>query len=286
MKELKIAAICLNSTADKAKNIEGAVKAVREAAAQGADWVQLPEMFPYFGPYSQVYLQAELEGGELFQKLSSLAKELKIVLFGGTVGERADKDQLSEKAVLSREGHKRVFNTLYVFGREGELLAKYRKTHLFNLYEDDGQPKYCESDGFLSGDKLVTLTIDGLKVALSICYDLRFPEFYNRLAKGGAPDVIAVPSAFTKGTGRYHWELLLRARAVEWQSYVFAANQVGEHAPGKESFGHAMIIDPWGTTLANTGEKPGVALASISKESLREIRAKLPALVNRRPELY
>jgi predicted amidohydrolase len=284
--KLKVAVVCMTSIADKARNVAAAVKFVRDAAAQGADWVQLPEMYPFHGPYGLAYEMAELEGGPLYRTMAALAKELGIVLFAGTVGERADHDKLPDSVLKNRDGHKRVFNTAYVFGRDGGLLAKYRKTHLFNLYDAKGLPKYCESDGFLAGDKPVTLTVDGYRVGLSICYDLRFPEFYTKLAEAGAPDFIAVPSAFTKGTGRYHWELLLRARAVERQAYVFAANQTGEHGPGKESFGHAMIIDPWGTTLANTGEHPGVAIAEVTRAGLAEIRAKLPALSNRRPELY
>lgn len=284
--EIKIAAICMTSTSDKPRNIETAVNYVREAKRLGADWVQLPEMFPFHGSYDKVYEMAELQDGPLYQTMASLAKELGIVLFSGTVGERPDRDRLPDHVALNRDGHRRVYNTHYVFGRDGSLLAKYRKAHLFNLYEDDGRPKYCESDGYIPGDHAVTVDVDGLKVGLSICYDLRFPQFYDKLAEKGPLDVIAVPSAFTKGTGLYHWELLLRARAVERQCYVYASNQTGQHGPGKESFGHSMVIDPWGTTIANTGAHPGIAMAAISPTSIREIRSKLPALANRRPQLY
>ncbi len=284
--ELTFAATSMTTTSNKATNIATAVRLVGDAARLGADWVELPEMFPFMGSYDKVYEMAELEGGPLYQTFSGLAREHRIILIAGTVGERPDHDRLPEKELVNALGQRRVFNTCYVFGRQGELLGKYRKTHLFNLNGGPDQPRYCESDGFIPGDQPMSLTIDGFKVGMTICYDLRFPGLYSRLAEGGAPDVLCVPSAFTKGTGTAHWELLLRARAVEWQAYVFAANQTGVHGPGKESFGHSMIVDPWGTVLADTGIQVGIAIAKISKQKLGEIRAKLPALANRRPNLY
>lgn len=284
MQDLTLAVIAMTSSSDKAKNLETAFNFVREAKAQGADWVQLPEMWSFMGTYDLVYEMAEVDGGELFQALSALAKELKIVLFAGTVGERPGPG-LTKSEMSNDQGQLRVYNTSYVFGRDGGIIAKYRKTHLFNLKRDDG-PSYCESDGFIPGAQAVTFTTEGFKLGLTICYDLRFPELYARLGRAGSPDVLAIPSAFTKGTGLAHWELLLRARAVENQCYVYAANQVGTHSPGKESFGHGMIIDPWGDVLASTGDKPGIALAKISRTKLTEVRGKLPALANRRPSLY
>ena len=276
-----VAAITMTSTSDKPGNIAKAVDLVRRAAALGAEWIQLPEMFAYHGPYDQVYTMAEDEDGPLAQLLSGLAKDLGIVLIAGSSGERP------EHIDLSRNGHRRVYNTCYVYGRDGSLLSKYRKTHLFNLNAADGKPSYCESDGYIPGDAPVSFTLDGWKLAHSICYDLRFPAFYDRLAAtGGDPDVILVPSAFTQGTGQAHWELLLRARAVERQAYIYAANQVGQHGPGKESFGHSMVIDPWGDVLANTGAHEGIALAQLSRDRLKEVRGRLPALANRRPSLY
>lgn len=275
------AAITMTSTFDKPGNIAKAVQLVREAAARGADWVQLPEMFAFHGPYDQVYAMAEAEDGPLAQLMSSLARELKIVLIAGSCGERP------EHLDRNPDGHRRVYNTCYVYGRDGALLSKYRKTHLFNLNADPGKTSYRESDGYIAGDQPVSFVVDGWRLAHSICYDLRFPAFYDLLAAtGGDPDVILAPSAFTKGTGQAHWELLLRARAVERQAYVYAANQVGEHSPGKESFGHSMIVDPWGEVLANTGPREGIALAKLSHERLADIRKRLPALANRRPTLY
>lgn len=283
---IKVAAICMTSTGDKERNIATALKYVKEAAQNGAEWVQLPEMLAYHGPYDKIYDMAELDGGPLFETMAATAREHKIVLISGTVGERPDRDNLPADVVKNKNGHRRVFNTAYVFGRDGSLITKYRKTHLFNLTDAANGANYCESDGYIAGDKAVTCTIDGWKVGLSICYDLRFPRFYDMLEAQGSPEILLVPSAFTKGTGQAHWELLLRSRAVERQAYVFAANQTGTHSPGKESYGHSMVVDPWGKVLADTGDQPGIAYATISREALAEARGRLPALGNRRPELY
>lgn len=284
---IQLAAICMTSTSDKETNVDAAISLVREAARAGADWIQLPEVFPYHGSYDRAYELAESEGGPLYQTLSQLARELGVVLFAGTMGERPDGEKHSRDELYNAEGHRRVFNTCYVFGRDGKRLAKYRKSHLFNLYDPQGRPRYSETDGFIPGADVSTVEIDGLRVGLSICYDLRFPELYTRMVdEGGALDVIVCPSAFTKKTGEAHWELLVRARAVERQCYVFAANQGGHHGRGKESYGHAMIADPWGQVLASTGEDPGVAYATLNPEKIREDRAKLPAWANRRPDLY
>ncbi len=285
-KNLTLATICMTSGEDKEQNIRTAEKWIRAAAAKGADWILLPEVFNYIGPYENLYANAEEEGGPLVKRLAGLAKELKIVLFAGSMGERPKSDEKVREERKGRTGFDRVFNTSYVFGREGQTLAKYRKIHPFNLLNDDGAPLYCESDGFLSGDNLVTFEVDGYKVGLTICYDLRFPELYESLRTGGALDVILLPSAFTTQTGMDHWELLIRARAVEQQAYMFTANQVGDHGRGKSSYGHSMIVDPWGYVLANTGAVQGVALAEISHERIKSVRARLPALKNRRPEVY
>lgn len=275
MTTLDIAVCSVTANNDKDTNIKRAVELVREAASRGANWVFLPEMFAFHGPYDQLFSKAEEESGPLNETLSQLASELKIVLFAGSVAERP---------AGAKAG--KVFNTQYVFSRSGEIIAKYRKTHLFNLMGQDGKPLYCESDGYLAGDSLTALEIDGWRVALATCYDLRFPDMFSRLAKDEPIDLFAIPAAFTQQTGMYHWELLCRARAVEHLCYVAAANQVGTHSPGKVSYGHGVIIDPWGTVLADTGNRTGVAMARISKEAIVHWRSQLPALVNRRPEIY
>lgn len=277
MSEVRAATICLTATADKTKNVEQAETLVREAARLGADWVLLPEIFHFHGPYDQLWDMAEPVGGALLQRLATLARDLRICLFAGTIGERPEVPAGSER---------RVYNTHYVFDRTGSVIAKYRKIHLFNLLDSHGKRIYCEEDGFLAGSEPVRCVVDGFEVGLSICYDVRFPELYTRLAKGRPLDVIVCPAAFTLRTGKDHWELLLRARAVEHQCYVYASNQTGLHSPGKESYGHSMVIDPWGHTLADTGEVTGIAMATISHERIMAVRGQLPALANRRPEVY
>lgn len=267
--------ISVTATADKKANIENAFTRAEEAVRMGASWVALPEMFAFHGPYHELWSHAEFENGPLNQRLSDFARRHGVIVFAGSVGERPE----------GSTGGK-IYNTQYVFGRKGELLGKYRKTHLFNLKDTDGKPLYCESDGYLAGDTLTTLTIDGWKVGLATCYDLRFPGLFSSLLKAGPLDCIVIPAAFTHQTGMYHWELLLRARAVENLSYVVAPNQVGTHSPGKQSYGHAMIIDPWGTKIADTGHVEGVATAPLTKARIKTCRAQLPAIDNKRPEIY
>lgn len=283
---LILASICMNSTHDKERNIEEAFKWIELAAQRGADWVLLPEVFAFHGSYDQIYSKGENVQGELLKRLSTTAQRHKICLFAGSFGEQPLADEITEDKLTGRLGNKRVYNSTFVFGRDGQQIARYRKTHLFNLFSEEGQPLYCESDGFLAGDQLVSFELDGFRVGMAICYDLRFPGFFEKLAASHPLDVIVLPSAFTLQTGMDHWELLLRARAVEQQSYVFASNQVGPHGGNKISYGHSMIVDPWGYVLANTGAVSGIALAEISKQRIRDVRNRLPALANRRPELY
>ena len=272
---VKVAVISVTATPDKESNIENAFLRAKEAVNSGANWICLPEMFAFHGPYAELWKNAEFEEGPLNQKLSEFAKRHKVVIFAGSVGERPEG---------SKDG--KVYNTQYVFGKDGDLLAKYRKTHLFNLKDQSGKALYCESDGYLAGDKLVTLSVDGWAVGLATCYDLRFPEMFSALTRSKPLDCLMIPAAFTLQTGMYHWELLVRARAVEHLCYVVAANQVGTHSPGKQSYGHAVVVDPWGTVIADTGHIPGCSQAEISKSRIRTCRSQLPAIDNRRPEIY
>ena len=269
------AIVSVTATSDKAKNIEQAFAAAREAVHEGASWIVLPEMFAFHGPYSDLWQNAEFSDGPLNQRLAAFANEHKVILFAGSVAERPEGSTAGK-----------VYNSQFVFDRTGQLLAKYRKTHLFNLKDSNGQSLYCESDGYLSGAELVSFQVDGWTVGLATCYDLRFPGVFERLAKNGPLDCLVIPAAFTFQTGAYHWELLLRARAVEQLCYVVAPNQVGVHSPGKQSFGHGLIVDPWGTTIADTGHLPGMAMATIKKDRIIACRSQLPVLENRRPELY
>ncbi|SMF69992.1 carbon-nitrogen hydrolase family protein [Pseudobacteriovorax antillogorgiicola] len=284
MKELLVATISMCSGDDKSKNVDVALSKVREAAKLGAKWVLLPEIFSYHGPYHSLHDAAEYPDSPLLQSLSGVARETKITLFAGSVGERPRESTGYE--ALNAKGDKKVHNTMFVFGPDGSLLERYRKTHLFNLLDGEGKALYCESEGFIPGHRAVAFEHDGWRVGLAICYDLRFPEFFGLLAKSQALDIIVIPSAFTEGTGKDHWEVLLRARAIEHQCYVLASNQCGEHRPGKRSYGHSMIIDPWGCKIADTGDDAGIALAVIGQDSLQKVRARLPALANKRRDLY
>lgn len=281
-----LASVCMTSTADREHNLSQALEWVKQAAQRGADWVLLPEVFAYHGAYDDIYDMGEPEGGPLASRLAETARKLRICLFAGTFGEQPNSSEEATAHVKSRLGHRRVYNTSYVFDRDGCQIAKYRKTHLFNLKSPEGEPLYCESDGFLAGDKPVTIELEGFHVGLAICYDLRFPAYFERLAQTKALDMIVIPSAFTLETGMAHWELLLRARAVEQQCYVFASNQVGNHGRGRASYGHSMVVDPWGYVLANTGGTPGLALAEAGHSRIAEVRGRLPALSNKRPDLY
>ena len=178
----------------------------------------------------------------------------------------------------------RVYNTSALFGPDGRLVAAYRKVHLFDAVS--AGLAYRESDDLLPGDELVTALVDGWTVGLSICYDLRFPELYRSLALRGA-EILLVPAAFTAHTGAAHWEVLLRARAVENGCFVLAPAQVGEHLPGRSTFGHSMVVDPWGTVLARLDEGPGVVIAELElRHAPSECASRYPSLKNRRPAAY
>ena len=284
---LKIASVCMRSQADVRENVDKALNLTKTAAQSGANWVLLPEMFTYMGPYSGLYDTAEYENGPLNTRLGSVAEELGVTLFAGSVGERPD-DQASssEKLVNQEKGYRRVYNTLYAFADDGRQFAKYRKTHLFELAAFESGSTYSEADGFLAGNRFVHCEYQGWNIGFAICYDLRFPNLFSQINKDKPLDLIVVPAAFTEATGKRHWQLLLQARAVENQCYILAANQTGEHRPGKRSFGHSMIIDPWGNVLDNTEEKEGFAIADISKGHLSQFRKTLPARENRRLHLY
>lgn len=272
-----VAAISMTSTANFSENMDKAEELVHQAVRLGAKWVQLPENFSFIGPYDQLAINAIDEGDKAFFRLSEWAKTLKIWLFSGSVAETADG--------IKKVGQK-VFNTARVFDPLGNLRASYRKVHLFNLKDSLGNAIYCESDGMLQGDKFISLEVDGLNVGVGICYDLRFPEQFLCLGRKKPLDLIALPSAFTMQTGMDHWELLLRARAVENQCYVYAANQVGTHGPGKTSYGHSMVVDPWGIKIADSGPGEGIALGILDRELILASRNKLPALSNKRLDLY
>jgi predicted amidohydrolase len=244
---------------------------VARAAATGADVVALPEKWNAWGSPETIRAAAEpIEGGETVEAMSDWARRHGITLVGGSITE-------------SREGREKLSNTSLVFDPDGGLAAVYRKIHLFDV--EVGGQVYRESETEEPGDEAVVCDVEGWRVGLTVCYDLRFPELYRILALDGA-ELITAPAAFTLFTGKDHWELLVRARAVENQLYLAAANQWGAHVSGMASYGRSMIVDPWGVVLAVAPDEDSVISAEIDRVRLRRVRESLPSLANRRPSAY
>jgi predicted amidohydrolase len=265
---LRAAVVQLNSTNDKARNLEAAERLVRAAAAGGAELVALPEKWNLLAAGEELLAGAEPLDGPSLTAARDWARELGIHLLAGSISER---------------GLEKAFNTSVLIGPDGEDLATYRKIHMFDV-DVDGV-SYRESDHEEAGAEIVTAPLGELLAGLTVCYDLRFPELYRILAVRGAR-LIAVPSAFTSATGRDHWEVLLRARAIENQVFVVAPNQAGEVPPHFDSYGHSAIVDPWGRVLALALEGEGFAAADLDLAEQERVRASLPSLANRRPEAY
>ncbi|MDX6717671.1 MAG: deaminated glutathione amidase [Baekduia sp.] len=231
----------------------------------------LPEKWSVYGAPEDQRAGAEPLDGAALAWARAIARELQIDLVAGSIAERVD-------------GSSRGANTSVHVGPDGTDRATYRKLHMFDVLI--GGRDYRESDGEAPGDEVVLSALaDGTGLGLTICYDLRFPELYRRLTVEGAR-VLAVPSAFTEPTTRDHWEVLLRARAIENQAFVVAANQVGRHAPGLRTGGRSMIVDPWGIVLAQAPDAETYVIAELDLARLERIRADLPSLANRRPEVY
>jgi predicted amidohydrolase len=268
---VRAAAVQLTSTADRERNLATADRLTRAAAKAGAELVVLPEKWAVLGTPEETAAGAEPFDGPALAWARAIARELGIDLVAGSIAERVpDRDKGS--------------NTSAHFGPDGELRAVYRKLHMFDV--EVGGRSYRESDHEEPGDEVVlSATAGGVELGLTVCYDLRFPELYRILAVRGAR-IITVPAAFTLTTTREHWEVLLRARAIEDQAFVVAANQFGEHAPGLRSGGRSMIVDPWGVVLAQAPDSETFALAELDLERQAEIRRSLPSLANRRPQAY
>jgi predicted amidohydrolase len=267
---MRVSVCQTNSRNDKAANINEALSLLDEAARQGAEIAVLPECVDFMGPDAGVLANAERPGGPMSSALAAKAKEVGIWIVGGTIRFRT-------------EGV-RVANTTLVIDPTGVVTARYSKLHMFDI-SIPGQMEFKESGFIKPGDGIVTSEVAGVMSGLSICYDLRFPELYRLQALAGAK-IMFVPAAFTAFTGAAHWELLLRARAVENQCFVVAAGQDGEYMPGKFSFGNSLIIDPWGDVLARAPAGPGVVTADLDFDRLDKVRRELPALQNRRPDIY
>jgi deaminated glutathione amidase len=268
---MRAAAVQLNARADKAANLEKADGLVRRAARDGAELVVLPEKWTAFGTGDDLRAAAEPLGGEAGSWAAAIARELGIDLVAGSISERV-------------EGQEKLRNTSLHYGPDGELKATYRKIHMFDV--EVGGVEYRESDNEDPGDEAVlTATAGGVEIGLTICYDLRFPELFRLLAVEGAR-ILTVPAAFTVPTTRDHWEPLVRARAIENQAFVIAANQIGEHPPTHRSGGRSLIVDPWGIVLAAAPDTETVITADLDLEAQAGIRRRLPSLANRRPAAY
>lgn len=267
---LRVAALQLSSQADLAENLAKVEALVTEAAQRGAELALLPENFAYFGPEGGKREFAERLGdpeAPVQRALKQLAARLRIGILAGGFAERSGDAE-------------RPFNTSLLLTRDGEVAAVYRKIHLFDV-DLRAQGSACESLTTTPGGDVVVAPFGGFNLGLSICYDLRFPELYRKLVERGA-DVLTVPAAFTQYTGKDHWHVLLRARAIEAQSYVIAPAQWGKHPENRLTFGHALIVDPWGTVIAEASDRVGVVIADVERNFLDEVRSRIPSLQNRR----
>ena len=261
------AAVQMTSTDDVEENLDIAHRLVRVAASRGASLIALPELFTVLGEPEVIAAGAQPVPGPATRMLAGWAEELNVTLVGGSLAER-------------REGHRRISNTSLVFGPRGDQLGCYRKMHLFDI-DLPGRVSFCESAFVEPGDEIVVCETPAGRIGQATCYDLRFPELFRELVDRGA-EIIVVPSAFTQATGRDHWEVLLRARAIENQVFVVAPNQFGQHAPGITTYGRSVIIDPWGTVLATAPDGEAVITAELDFQSQHDIRTSLPALKHRR----
>jgi deaminated glutathione amidase len=265
---LHVAAIQLNSTADKGRNVLTAERLVRAAAAAGAELVALPEKWNMLAAGEEIVAAAETLDGPSLGAARGWARELGIHLLAGSICER---------------GPAKAFNTSVLIGPDGHDLAVYRKIHLFDV--DAGGVSYRESDHEEPGSEIVAVDFGEIVVGLTVCYDLRFPELYRILALREAR-LITVPSAFTLATGPDHWETLLRARAIENQVFVLAPNQYGEAPPHYRSYGRSAIVDPWGVILATAADEECFIAAELDLDAQDRVRQSLPSLANRRPHAY
>ncbi|MEP7303108.1 MAG: carbon-nitrogen hydrolase family protein [Caldimonas sp.] len=265
---MKIAAVQMVSTPDVERNLDAARALVERAAAEGAGLVVLPEYFCLLGRSDRDKLAiAEAPGdGPIQRMLGEAARRHGVWLVGGTLPLASGEDG-------------RVMNANLVFSPAGEQVARYDKIHLFRY--DNGREQYDEGRTLKAGSESVAFAAGALRVGLSVCYDLRFPELYRALMEPPC-DLLCVPSSFTWPTGSAHWEILLRARAIENQCYVIAAAQGGRHENGRRTYGHSLIVDPWGEKLAELPEGEGVIVAELRRERIAEVRGQLPALEHRR----
>ncbi|TVR71873.1 MAG: carbon-nitrogen hydrolase family protein [Sphaerobacteraceae bacterium] len=257
----------INSRDDKAANIDRALELVDEAAERGARLVALPEYVDYLGPKSRKYDISEPIPGPTSQRFAERARQHGIYLLGGSYNETSDVPG-------------KCYNTSLLFDPSGEIIATYRKVHLF-----DSQISGNESDYILPGNEVMTVEIDGHTFGIAIAYDYRFPEMFRMLALAGA-EAILVPSNNTVTTGKDYWHVMLRGRAVENHLFILAPAQVGPHEPDTIAYGHSLVVHPTGTCLVDAPEKECVVLTDIDFDDVQTARNRIPSLANRRPDVY
>lgn len=267
---MKVAAVQLNSGEDKLTNISVALNYIENAAKKGADLIILPEYVDYLGEDSNRLKISENIPGYTSEVFSEKAKDLGVYLHCGSIMEKSDDNK--------------IYNTSLLFNTNGEIIAKYRKIHLYDA-QLDNKVIETESNYIKAGNDIVTAETEFGTVGLTICYDIRFPELFRSLVLKGAK-IIFVPASFPFYTGASHWEVLLRARAIENQCYIVAAAQVGTAKPNRTLYGNSMIIDPWGTVISRASEHEDIVMGEIDGAYLNELRRNLPNLENRRPETY
>lgn len=271
---MKVTLIQMNSIDDKAANLAMASQLIERAVAEeGPDWVLLPECFDHLGGTRESKFAAaeQLPGGPAYRLMQDLARRHRVHVHAGSILERID-------------GEDRLGNTTVVFDRSGAEVARYRKIHLFDITTPDGT-EYKESASFKPGDAVVTYDCEGIKVGCSICYDLRFPQLFQALADRGA-EMIALPAAFTLQTGKDHWEVLCRARAIETETYFCAAAQTGNFTQGNQirsTYGHSLVVDPWGHVTARASDGIGLVTTRIDTGRVAKVRTMIPVAQHRVP---
>ncbi|MEW6658819.1 MAG: carbon-nitrogen hydrolase family protein [Thermodesulfobacteriota bacterium] len=264
-----VAAVQLNSTPDLEHNLTRSRALIAEAAGRGAQLIALPEHFAYLGPEDKNPPSAQPLNGPLVSEFRDLARKLGVFLLLGSFPE-------------INPGEDKPFNTSVLLSPQGDILAAYRKMHLFDVALSKG-PSYRESQSIQAGTELAVAPLTGapFTAGLAICYDLRFPELFRALTAQGA-DLLLLPAAFTMTTGRDHWEVLVKARAIENLAYVLAPAQWGQHSPGRRSYGRSLIVDPWGLILAQAPDGEGVIYAHLDHKRMQRLRRELPCLHHRR----
>ncbi|MFI6825650.1 carbon-nitrogen hydrolase family protein [Kribbella sp. NPDC050241] len=266
---MRVSVVQLGSGSDRGANLDAIEKALRTAAENGSSLAVLPEASIYRGPFDSRYVEAE--DGPAIGRLAGLARDLDLRLVLGGVWTASDDAQ-------------RAYNSCLVFDRDGRIVARYRKVHLFRL-DRPGEPADDEAAFTVAGDNTVVVGADDVTLGLSICYDLRFPALYRSLAKAGAT-VLTVPANFSAYTGPAHWEALLRARAIENLCYVLAPAQIGADLTGFTAYGHSLVIDPWGTVIAHADDSPAVLVVDLDPTVIRARRDELRSLEHDRPDVY